>query len=117
MLDLTAGRYTTVHSPVKIASFLRTLVSGVSNATVLDLTESTTMSGDVVIAFDEKMARLAMENAKTNAVAHGSGEPIEIGAKLQTQGKAFRLLSEHNFFDPWIPCRFYPTQMAIIQVQ
>jgi len=89
MLDLTAGRYTTVHSPVKIASFLRTLASGISHATISDSTESTTMSGDIDIAFDEKMARLAMENAKTNAVSHGSGGPIEIGAKIQTQGKAF----------------------------
>jgi hypothetical protein len=87
--------FTTVHSPVKIASFLRTLASGISNAIVRDLTESATMSGNVDIAFDEKIARLAMENVKTNAVSHGSGGPIEIGAKLQMQGRVFHLLSEH----------------------
>jgi hypothetical protein len=104
---------------VNITSFLRTLVSGVSNATVSDSTESVTMSGDVDIAFDEKMARLAMENAKTNALAHGSGGPIEIGAKLQAQGGAFHLLlSEHNSSNPqFTPCWFHPMQMAMLHAQ
>jgi hypothetical protein len=39
------------------------------------------------IAFDEKMARLALENGITNAVQHGDGGEIEIGAEYH-EGKA-----------------------------
>jgi hypothetical protein len=38
------------------------------------------------IAFDEKMARLALENGITNAVQHGDGGEIEIGAEFCSEG-------------------------------
>jgi hypothetical protein len=38
-----------------------------------------------VVAFDEQMVRLAMENAISNAIVHGDGSPIVLGATFDDQ--------------------------------
>ena len=72
MVDLSAGRYQTVISPVDIGAFLNGLCNGAASFLCEDTTA--TLREDYNIAFDEKIAVLAMENGVTNSLAHGKKE-------------------------------------------
>ena len=80
MIDLTSGTYTTSHSPVNVSKFLTGLFSATTSVDIKDFTQH------LDVAFDEKLARLALENAKTNAKHHGDGKRLEICVEINDQG-------------------------------
>jgi len=85
MIDLSSGTYLTTHSPVGVTKFLTGLFSGTTSVDIKDSTQH------VDIAFDEKLARLALENAKTNAKHHGDGNLLEVCAEFHEQGKMLHI--------------------------
>jgi len=86
MLNLASGTYVTAHFPVNVTNFLKDVTSGVAQVEIRDSTKQITSELNVDISFDEKLARLALENAKTNAISHGDGGHIELGAEFQNRG-------------------------------
>jgi hypothetical protein len=81
-LDLSSGRYRSVLSPVAINSFLTHFRQGKSPLVVT--TVERTLEGANELCFDETMANLAMENALSNAKAHGvEGTAISLSASFQ----------------------------------
>ena len=94
MVDLSAGRYQTSQNPLDVGTFLLSLCHDSAPFVCEDLTASLREKNDVVISFDEKMARLALENAISNAIAHGDRKSITLRAEFHENGKPLkRLLS------------------------
>jgi hypothetical protein len=83
MVDLSAGRYQTVISPVDVGAFLDGLCTGAASFLCDDTTAS--LREEYCIAFDEKIALLAMENGVTNSLAHGDGLSIKLKAEYCPQ--------------------------------
>jgi signal transduction histidine kinase len=107
ILDITSGNYQTTLSPVNITSLLESFYNGTARFKSQDDTSSLTSSGESTIAFDEKIASLALENAVSNAIAHGDGALIQLSAAFRTGGgnKACMLgdhcclcVTSHNLF-------------------
>jgi hypothetical protein len=92
MIDLASGKYKSSVSVVPVECFLEEVAR--SNSTgvvfkVLDSTKETTKGGAFNVAFDEKMARLALENGVTNALSHGDRKIVILEACMsldKTQG-------------------------------
>jgi hypothetical protein len=83
---LASNTYVTTMSPVDMALFFNSVATE-EKFKFHDATQALTLSNSCVqIAFDEKMARLALENGKSNAVLHGDGGKIEIGAEFRSEG-------------------------------
>jgi len=88
LMALASKTYITTISPVDMAQFFNSVATR-ENFKFHDATRALTHSAPnscVQIAFDEKMARLALENGITNAVQHGDGGEIEIGAEFRSEG-------------------------------
>jgi signal transduction histidine kinase len=81
MIDLSSGTYLSTHTVVNMTKFFEGFAS--KNIKFTDSTKLVTGEKGVRIAFDEKMARLALENAKSNATTHGDGQQITIDVELQ----------------------------------
>jgi hypothetical protein len=84
LLSLSAGRYQTTLSPVNIEEFFLS-ISDRTDFKMCEITRSLSETG-CQIAFDEKMARLALENGRTNALIHGDGGPIELSLRFLREG-------------------------------
>jgi hypothetical protein len=80
IVNLTSGTYKTSTNIVDVDNMLKRAAAsaGKVNADFSNKTDGLNMPCQ--IAFDERMARLALENAISNAVAHGDGTGIEIEA-------------------------------------
>jgi hypothetical protein len=86
MIDLASGKYKSSVSIVPVEWFLQDTIGSADSAVmfkVLDSTKPTTKGGALDIAFDEKMARLALENGITNALSHGDRNIIVLEACVQ----------------------------------
>jgi hypothetical protein len=84
LMALASNTYVTTMSPVNMNLFFKSVATG-AKFKFHDATRALTHSV-LQIAFDEKMARLALENGNSNAVMHGDGGEIEIGAEFRSEG-------------------------------
>jgi signal transduction histidine kinase len=88
LMALASKTYVTTMSPVNMALFFKSVATR-EKFKFHDATRVLTHAAPnsrLQIAFDEKMARLALENGITNAVQHGDGGEIEIGAEFFSEG-------------------------------
>jgi hypothetical protein len=93
MIDLAAGEYVTTMSPVlSVENFLKEMAA-TYHATTFAFKDDTIekvgcgSEGAFEVAFDEKMARLAIDNAVANAVAHGDlRRSVTLRASLVVEG-------------------------------
>ena len=94
LIDLTSGLYTSSLSPIDAKSFIRSVASTLTTFTyaINDDTEH------LHIAVDEKMCRLALDNAATNAAAHGSSEEIRFGAFFKLHGNNLFMQQAYQMF-------------------
>jgi len=88
MLDLVGGAYTTTLEHVHLQDFLEGMMPPSVPFQIKLPLKSKTESGESIesvdVFFDEKMARLALENVISNAVTHGDNAfPIQLGASFQ----------------------------------
>lgn len=83
LIDVTTGSYQSSLSPIKLRTFLSSVASTLTTHghTIGQWTE------DLFVAVDEKMCRIALDNALTNAAIHGGTDDIVLGAKFHPQGK------------------------------
>jgi hypothetical protein len=88
LLAVAAETYQTSQSPIVIDNFFRSIATG-GDFQFNDTTKSVThaLGTRKKLAFDEKMARLALENGKTNALLHGDGGEIKFGAEFRREGE------------------------------
>jgi signal transduction histidine kinase len=94
LMSLSAGTYQTCLSPVNIADFVEDLA--IDPKKLLFACNDVQKFENATVAFDEKMARIALENAKTNALAHGDGGMLELKVTFipeQPSEKLFNCLS------------------------
>jgi hypothetical protein len=92
LLEMSAGTYETSMSPVNIKDFFKTITAG-SEFRFHDATQTLApLQPGEQIAFDEKMARLAFENGKTNALFHGDKGVVDLCAKFRRDGSFCVLL-------------------------
>jgi hypothetical protein len=93
MMDLAAGVYVSTMTPVHIRNFLEGVRSPAATFEI-NVNLQTGSSGDSIrneIHFDEKMALLALENAISNAIAHGhKNSPITLTASVVEEALATR---------------------------
>jgi hypothetical protein len=102
MVDLSAGRYQSLLSPVDVGGFLAGLCNGAASFSCEDTTVLVRQDTHS-IAFDEKIAILAMENGVTNALAHGDGIAINLRAEFfqeNSNGNGKIILSVENGLPP-----------------
>jgi len=84
MMDLVAGTYTSTLHSVNTQKFLEGVISPSVVFITNDQVSGQSDSSDIL--FDEKLAQLALENAVSNAVAHGDGtSPIQLEASFTTE--------------------------------
>mmetsp|Transcript_2374 Transcript_2374/g.5150 ORF Transcript_2374/g.5150 Transcript_2374/m.5150 type:complete len:574 (+) Transcript_2374:175-1896(+) len=84
MVDLAGGRYISAISAVDISSFQKRFARGRANFVFSDEIASGAAREELEILFDEKIAVLALENAVTNALEHGTeGADIKIGTSFR----------------------------------
>ena len=91
LMALASKTYITTISPVDMALFFKSVATR-DKFKLHDNTRAHTHAvpnSCLQIAFDEKMARLALENGVTNAVQHGDGGEIEIGAEFRSEGTSY----------------------------
>jgi len=69
LIDLTSRKYITSLSPVVVAEFIRGVASTLTTCKYIVSDETTGLR----VAVDEKMCRIALDNAATNAAVHGGG--------------------------------------------
>eukprot|EP00614_Pseudopedinella_elastica_P003747 CAMPEP_0172604884 /NCGR_PEP_ID=MMETSP1068-20121228/25136_1 /TAXON_ID=35684 /ORGANISM="Pseudopedinella elastica, Strain CCMP716" /LENGTH=684 /DNA_ID=CAMNT_0013407111 /DNA_START=159 /DNA_END=2213 /DNA_ORIENTATION=+ len=100
MVDLSAGRYQTSQNPLDVGTFLLSLCHDSAPFVCEDLTASLREKNDVVISFDEKMARLALENAISNAIAHGDRKSITLRAEFHENGLGEIIFTVENELPP-----------------
>ena len=81
MVDLSAGRYQSTLSTVDVGAFLAGLCKGGVLFACEDATASVCQDTHS-IAFDEKIAILAMENGVSNALSHGDQAAIKLKAEF-----------------------------------
>ena len=81
IIDLTAGFYQTSLSPVNLDDFLREVCSALGTCPF----SIQNRAPHYLIAFDEKMGKLALDNALTNARAHGDGGQVIVGVSIVTR--------------------------------
>ena len=81
MVDLAKGSYMSIQSPVSIRKLLKSAASAHTEVRfeIIDDTANI-VDGFHLLAFDEKMARIALENACSNAVVHGDCRVVRICA-------------------------------------
>ncbi len=82
LIDLTSGTYRTSLSPVNANELLKRVASTLTTCSYFIHEESLQLN----VAVDEKMCLLALDNAATNAVAHGDRGEIKFGAYFQSSG-------------------------------
>ena len=80
MMDLVSGCYNSTKSPVTIKGFLdkASHFAGGASVTIQHATEPSE-----TFLCDEKMALLSFENGVSNAIAHGDGKEIVVGATFE----------------------------------
>ena len=84
MVDLAGGRYISAISAVDISTFQKRFARGRANFVFSDEIASGAAREELEILFDEKIAVLALENAVTNALEHGTeGADIKIGTSFR----------------------------------
>jgi signal transduction histidine kinase len=91
LVDLTSGVYQTSLNIVDVKKLLKRTAASAGKVLVVC---SNKIDEAVRIVFDERMATLALENAMSNAVAHGDGTRIDIEADVK-----------HGAFE-WLACSF-----------
>lgn len=82
LIDLTSGTYQSTLSPINAGGFLRTVASTLTTCSYSIHENAFNLS----VAVDEKMCRVALDNALTNAAAHGGDGEIKIGASFHPNG-------------------------------
>ena len=82
LIDLTSGNYTTSLSPVRASEFIRGVASTLTTCKYVVSDETAGLR----VAVDEKMCRIALDNAANNAAVHGGGGVIKFGAKFYPRG-------------------------------
>lgn len=82
LIDLTSGTYQSSLSPVNANVVLKRVASTLTTCRYVIHEESLQLN----VALDEKMCLLALENAATNAIAHGDRGEVRFGASFQYQG-------------------------------
>jgi hypothetical protein len=102
MVDLSSGKYRSTHTTVIISKFLGIVAS--TDTTLIDNTPLATRQEEFEIAFDEKLALLAVENAKTNAISHGDDHGITISADFKGKSKLKHL--KVNPLKPFLVSKF-----------
>jgi len=80
MVDLSGGRYQSTLSTVDVGVFLAGLCNGAASFSCEDATLLVRRDTHN-IAFDEKIAILAVENGVTNALSHGDRVAIKLMAE------------------------------------
>jgi signal transduction histidine kinase len=88
LMAVASESYVTTMSPVDLTLLFNSVATGEKfkfHDATLAFTHAVPNSC-LQIAFDEKMARLALENGVTNAVQHGDGGKVEIGAEFRNEG-------------------------------
>ena len=101
MVDLSAGRYQSTLSCVDVGAFLAGLCKGGVSFSCEDATTSVRQDTHD-IAFDEKIAILAMENGITNALSHGDQAAIKLKAEYveSNDGRGQICVSVENGLPP-----------------
>eukprot|EP00615_Pteridomonas_danica_P014739 CAMPEP_0114406222 /NCGR_PEP_ID=MMETSP0102-20121206/21026_1 /TAXON_ID=38822 ORGANISM="Pteridomonas danica, Strain PT" /NCGR_SAMPLE_ID=MMETSP0102 /ASSEMBLY_ACC=CAM_ASM_000212 /LENGTH=531 /DNA_ID=CAMNT_0001572073 /DNA_START=418 /DNA_END=2013 /DNA_ORIENTATION=+ len=83
MVDVADGTYQSALSPQHVSNFLKA-IAGDNMGISFVIREISN-----IVAFDEQMVRLALENAISNAIVHGDGSPIVLGSYLVDDKIAF----------------------------
>ena len=79
-LNLAEGTYRSNLVSVDLKTFLFNLTKGSVPFSIEDHTDACLARNRSTIAFDEKMAHLALENAVRNATTHGDGSMVQLSA-------------------------------------
>ena len=83
MVELSSGEYKTTVSPVNVEQVMNQLVLSTGHDKFTIEVETELM---VNLCFDEKMAQIILQNALSNAVAHGDDGNVEFTASLRAKG-------------------------------
>jgi len=104
LLDLTNGSYQSKLGPVDFAVLLNSLTGTgkgvrlfeVHDEVTTELLRAAKNGTEMVVALDENMLRLAIENSLSNAVAHGSGSTVRIVAKFNEDKRMVEFIVEND---------------------